>query len=157
TKATASSPAGATTAALEVRGSGVLIEKLRITGGALYGLLVVGSQDTEVRGCRFVENGELGASFTGGSAAVVSASTFSGNGAGGARVNRSSVVEFRDCLLRDNPSSGAGVGLEVMNGGRASLEESRLFGLVGVSAVNGAMVSLATSSVEGASLALNVR
>ena len=157
TKARSASPVGGTTAALEVRGSGVVLEKLRLTGGALYGLLVVGSQGTEVRNCRLVENGELGASFTGASAAVVYDTIFSGNGAGGARVNRSSVVNFRGCALRDNPSPGAGIGLEAINGGRALLEDSRLQGLVGVNAMNGGMVSLSASEVEGASVGLSVK
>lgn len=148
---------GATSAALEVRGSSVVLEKLRVAGGALYGLLAVGSQGVEVRSCRFVENAELGANFTGATAAVVSDTTFSGNGAGGVRVNRSSVVNFRGCVLGDNPSSGAGIGLEAMNGGRAFVEDSRVFGLVGVSAQNGAMVALTSSSVEGASLGLSVK
>jgi hypothetical protein len=157
TKARAASAVGGTTAALEVRGSGVVVEKLRVTGGALYGLLVVGSQGTEVRNCRLQENGELGASFTGGSAAVVYDTTFAGNGAGGARVNRSSVVNFRGCTFRDNPAPGAGIGLEAINGGRALLEDSRLQGLVGVNAMNGGMVSLSASDVEGASVGLSVK
>jgi hypothetical protein len=156
-KAGSASSLGATTAALEVRGSGVVIEKLRLTGGALYGLLVVGSQGTEVRNCRLVENGELGASFTGASAAVVYDTTVSGNGAGGVRVNRSSVVNFRGCALRDNPSPGAGIGLEAINGGRALLDDSRVQGLVGVNVMNGGMVGLSASEVEGASVGLSVK
>src|SRR5262245_63462592 len=156
TKSRASSVAG-TTAALEVRASGVVLEKLRVTGGALYGLLVVGSQGTEVRNCRLQENGELGASFTGASAAMVYDTIFSGNGAGGARVNRSSVVNFRGCTFRDNASPGAGIALEAINGGRALLEDSRLQGLVGVNAMNGGMVSLSASEVEGASVGLSVK
>ena len=153
----ASSALGATTAALEVRGSGVVIERLRLTGGALYGLLVVGSQGTEVRNSRLVDNGELGANFTGASAAVVTDTTFSGNGAGGARVNRSSIVNFRGCTFRDNPGAGGGIGLEALNGGRALLDDSRLAGLVGVSAMNGGMVSLSASEVDGASVGLSVK